>query len=399
MRILFVNNIPFNPVLGGIGRVTDILTKGLLVKGGYEIYYLCGKVEPQDNYQLNYDYPVPLYTLPESVFKDSEINQDFYKHLLEELEIDVVVNQRGLGSGFDKMMEIGNVKKVCVLHTKPNAKINHDLSRMLLFSNTPKEQIKKYIKVLLYPYFYIRIKYKAKQYLKSIYRELVRYSDAIVLLSDNDKKEFLSNGIDMGDKILCGIPNPNTFSNVNNKVSIESKENIVLYVGRLDPFDKNVMALIKVWEKLHQKHPMWKLVLVGDGADKNRIEEYVEEKSIRNVYLEGLRDNVADYYSKASFICLTSNFEGWGMALTEGMQYGCIPFTFNNYGAASDIIDDGINGCLIPAYDLDKYAFRLSEIMLDTDRRLKMSMAAIEKVENFSVENVADMWNKLFQRL
>lgn len=398
MRILFVNNIPFNPVLGGIGRVTDILTKGLIAKGEYEIYYLCGKVESQDKYQLNYNYPVPLYTLPESVFKDSETNQDFYKRLLEELEIDVVLNQRGLGSGFDKMMGIGNVKKVSVLHTKPNAKINHDLSRMLLFSKTPKEQIKKIIKLLLYPYFYLKTKYKAKQYLKNTYRELVRCSDAIVLLSDNDKKEFLSNGIDMGDKILCGIPNPNTFS-IDNKVSIEAKENIVLYVGRLDPFDKNVMALIKVWSKLYKKHPMWKLVLVGDGADKNRIEEYVREKRIKNVYLEGVKDNVAGYYSKASFICLTSNFEGWGMALTEGMQYGCIPFTFNNYGAASDIIDDGINGCLIPAYDLKKYAFRLSELMLDADRRLEMSMAAIEKVDKFSVENVADMWDKLFQRL
>ncbi|MBR5851396.1 MAG: glycosyltransferase [Bacteroidaceae bacterium] len=398
MRILFVNNIPFNPILGGIGRVTDILTKGLIAKGGYEVYYLCGKVELQNKYQLNYDYPVPLYTLPESVFKDSGINKEFYQHLLEKLEIDVVVNQRGLGSGFDKMMEIGNIKKVCVLHTKPNAKINHDLSRMLLFSKTFKEQIKKYIKVLLYPYFYSRTKYMAKQYLKKTYRELVRCSDAIILLSDNDKKEFLSNGINLGDKILCGIPNPNTFPAVNN-ISIEKKENIILYVGRLDPFDKNVIALIKIWERLYKMHPTWKLVLVGDGADRNRIEEYVNERCIKNVYLDGARDNVADYYSKASFICLTSNFEGWGMALTEGMQYGCIPFTFNNYGAASDIIDDGINGCLIPAYDLKKYVFRLSELMLDADRRIKMSKAAIEKVKKFSVENVVDKWDKLFQSI
>ena len=40
------------------------------------------------------------------------------------------------------------------------------------------------------------------------------------------------------------------------------------------------------------------------------------------------------------------------MTLTEGMSFGCIPFTFDNYGAASEIIDDGVNGCFIPSFDL-----------------------------------------------
>ena len=87
------------------------------------------------------------------------------------------------------------------------------------------------------------------------------------------------------------------------------------------------------------------------------------------------------------------------MALTEGAQYGCLPFTFDNYGAAFDIIDDDINGCLIPAYDIKKYASRLSELMLDNDRRLKMAKAASEKVKQFSVENVTDKWEELFKSL
>ena len=87
------------------------------------------------------------------------------------------------------------------------------------------------------------------------------------------------------------------------------------------------------------------------------------------------------------------------MVLTEGMQYGCIPFTFNNYGAAYEIIDDGINGCLIPAYNLKKYASRLSELMSDEERRYRMSMAAIEKVKIFSSEIIADKWDMLFRSL
>ena len=398
MKILFVNNIPFNPLLGGVERVTDTFARGLITKGGYSIYYLCGKVEPQDEYCLKYDFPARQYMLPEFGFFRSNKNKEFYRNLLEELNIDIVVNQRGLDSEFDKVLNIGDVKKISVLHTKPNAKINHDLSRMLLFSNEPKEQVKKYIKILLYPFFYLRAKYKAKRYLRTVYSNLVQYSDAIVLLSNNDKKEFLSNGINIGDKILCGISNPNTFP-VENNVSIKEKENVILYVGRLDPFDKNVIALIKIWEKLYQKYPLWKLVLVGDGADRKRIEEYIRKRDLKNVCLEGTQKNVVDYYKRASFICLTSFFEGWGMALTEGMAYGCIPFTFNNYGAASDIIDDGINGCLIPAYNLNIYANRLAELIQDKKKRTELANAAVDKVKSFNAENVVLEWCNLFERL
>lgn len=398
MRILFVSNMPFNPILGGVVRVTDTLTRALIAKGGYTIYYLCGKVEPQDEYCLKYDFPARQYMLPEFGFFSSDKNKEFYRNLLEELKIDIVVNQRGLDSEFDKVLNIGDVKKISVLHTKPNAKIIHDISRMLLFSNAPKEQIKKYIKVLLYPFFYLRAKYKAKRYLRTVYSNLVQHSDAIVLLSNNDKKEFLSNGIDIGDRILCGIPNPNTFP-VENNVSIKEKENVILYVGRLDPYDKNVMALIKVWERIYLEYPQWKLVLVGDGAERRRIEEYIRKNDLKNVCLEGAQKNVVDYYKKASFVCLTSLYEGWGMALTEGMAYACIPFTFDNYGAASDIIDDGKNGCLIPAYDLKEYASRLAELIQDEKKRTELANAAVDKVKSFNAENVVLEWCNLFERL
>ena len=98
-------------------------------------------------------------------------------------------------------------------------------------------------------------------------------------------------------------------------------------------------------------------------------------------------------------MCLTSNFEGWGMSLTEGMQYGCVPFTFGNYGAAYEIIDDGVNGCIIPAFDIKLYARRLSELMENKDKCMAMSKAAIEKVQLFSVEEIVDKWEEMLNSL
>jgi glycosyltransferase involved in cell wall biosynthesis len=89
MNILFCNDIPFNPVLGGIERVTDVLTKSLL-KRGYTIFYLCGHVQDLD--MLNYDFPVKQYTFPENIYIDSNINKAYYQEFIKKYHIDIVVN-------------------------------------------------------------------------------------------------------------------------------------------------------------------------------------------------------------------------------------------------------------------------------------------------------------------
>lgn len=399
MNLLFVNSIPFNPILGGIERVTDILTKGLQ-KQGYHISYLCGYIDNQHEFMLNYDFPAPIYMLPESGLFDSEVNLAFYQELLERLDINIVINQRGVGGEFNRLLNVGNAKKISVLHSRPDAVVDSHIGRILLFPQFPKEfkeQLKKWIKFILYPIFYCKVKFMVIKTLKKKYQYLALNSDAIVLLSDKDSDVLYSYGIKENNGIICGIPNPNTFPVIND-ISVEEKDRIILFVGRLDQFSKNVLCLIKVWRRLFVKFPDWKLVIVGDGPEKNRIINYIRIKNIKNVYLEGIQKDVQKYYRKAAFICLTSIYEGWGMALTEGMAHGCIPFTFNNYGAAFDVVDDGINGCLIKAFDIKEYSIRLEELMSNDIKRIKMGKAALKKVEKFSVENVVKKWEDLFSR-
>ena len=110
--------------------------------------------------------------------------------------------------------------------------------------------------------------------------------------------------------------------------------------------------------------------MVGEGPDQEKLKRYVEERNIENVYFEGRQQNVLSYYQKASFICLTSNTEGFGMTLIEGMSQGCIPFSFNNFAAANDIIIDGENGCLIKPFNIKEYANKLKNLMNDSEKRI-----------------------------
>lgn len=394
MNILFVNNIPFNPCLGGIERVTDILSKEL-IKNGYHIYYLCGYIDDKLRSMLDYEFPCPIYILPEPGLYKSTQNLLFYKSLITKLNIDIVINQRGLNSIQNEIL-IPEVKTVSVLHSIPNCYMNYILQNILSHPKSLKGYLKYILKIITYPYIYRIRKNEQLSKLSKQYTYITKESDAVVLLSNKYKADFLSH-IQIPSRIIKGIPNPNSFPSQN--IDYALKEKNILYVGRLDNIEKNPIRLLKIWKHLYKKHKDWKLVIVGDGEAKPNMIEFISRNNLKNIKFEGLQNNLEDYYKKASFICITSNFEGWAMSLTEGMIFGCIPFTFNCYGAASDIIDDNVNGCLIKPFNLKDYAKRLSELMSDEKKRYNMALNAKKKVEIFDVSNVIKEWLSLFSIL
>lgn len=396
MNILFINDLPFNPIAGGIERVTDILAKELKSRG-YVIYYLCGKLRPEQLFLLDYEYPALLFQFEYDGMFENQENVMFYKSLQKSLGIDIVVNQRGLGGKFNSLLPHTHAKLISVIHSVPDAEVILWLSQIVEITAPPLLIIKKIFKTVCRPLVTFYWRKKALENTKIKYRELDNYSDKIVTLSDKYIRR-LEELVEVPHKSdIISIPNPNTF-NVQ-EISFDRKERIILYVGRLVKSEKAPLRLLKIWKCLYKKHKYWKLLIIGEGEEEIVMRRYVEKYGLHNVYFEGRQSEVQEYYKKAAIVCLTSNFEGWGMVLTEGMQYGCIPVTFNNYGAAFDIIDDGLNGCLIPAFDLKHYAASLSRLMSDDALRNKMSKSAITKVNMFSVSNVVDKWEDLFKSL
>lgn len=389
MNILFVSNLPFNPRCGGIERVTDLLAKDLMLRFNHRVYYLICEQCCADLYQ--YDFPAPVFNLPST--NDAKLNKDYLAHIIKEHQIDVIINQRGQSSFICDVVNGCGIKMISVIHSQPSAFLKLEILRILSFDSG---YIKFIIKLVLYPILYIKIYYRMSKYLSNQYVRLINESSSVVLLSDKYKQEYIK----LAKKTssfhkLKGIPNPNTFNEI--ECASTHKENIILYVGRLSKREKNPLRLLRVWKKLYRKYTDWKLVFVGDGDALYGMQRYVTRLGLQRVDFEGSQSDVMSYYKQATFICLTSNFEGWGMSLTEGMQCGCIPFTFNNYAAASDIIDDGINGCLIRPYNLNDYKKRLEELIINKNLRDRMSLAAREKVKCFNIENVSMLWDSLIK--
>lgn len=169
-------------------------------------------------------------------------------------------------------------------------------------------------------------------------------------------------------------------------------------MGRLDFVQKQVYRVIDTWNCLEERFPDWRLTIVGDGEDREKLENQVKYLGLKRVSFEGFQKPI-DYYKRASILLLTSDFEGFPLVLAECMSFGVIPAVYNSYSAVGDIIDNGKDGIVIHyhknGYQADEAADMVIQIMEDDAKREQMALAAVEKSKEYSVERIYEEWKKV----
>lgn len=383
MNIVFAYPTGLNPQKGGVERITDIIAK-ILLKRGYTIFYLNWKRE-----QDNYEYPVPVIDLPSSNLEDPN-NLEVYNRFLKENRIDVIINQHGLyeGTYFLSQVKVQNVKIISVLHSDPFGYYNHLFADLMtLRDSSIKEKVKRVARFFLYR----KVKKIIHRSLVNHYTFIQEHPQYVCLLSES-YKERLEEYCDLPDNYFISIPNPNTYENIE---IIPHKEPILLFVGRLDNRSKKLFTLIDIWYRLCKLYPQWKLIIVGDGPDKDVLIN--KAKDISNIEFKGYQDP-REYYEKASIFCMTSIFEGFPMCLTEAMQFGCVPIAFDSFSAVYDIIKPGETGELVKSFDKKEYVGKLNHLIDDETYRKKLSKNAFQYVKRYDIANILPKWIELIEK-
>jgi glycosyltransferase involved in cell wall biosynthesis len=184
------------------------------------------------------------------------------------------------------------------------------------------------------------------------------------------------------------IPNPVRSFNI----SGINREKIILSVGRLIA-SKKTDILLEIFSKLNC--PDWQLWIVGDGPQRNMLEEISRQLKITDrVTFWGSQKDLGKFYSKASIFAFTSVSEGFPNVLLEAMSAGLGCISFNCVAGPSDIIEDGVNGFLIPELDTDKYQLKLQQMMQDTQLLQQVSAAAINRTGLFHIDNIGEQYFK-----
>ncbi|MCR5848944.1 MAG: glycosyltransferase family 4 protein [Lachnospiraceae bacterium] len=293
--------------------------------------------------------------------------------------------------GFSKRI-IGNIRKLkdIVVKEKPDYWVDVDIILGLYTVFVKNRQ--KGMKWISWEHFNYYTKFPYYAGLRKFTRRMVcKKSDYLVVLSKEDEGYYRSNEKIKGE--LLSIPNPSPYEA---KESTKEREKTVLAAGRLTAI-KGFDMLLEAWSKIENEFPDWKLVIAGEGEEREKLEGMIASMKIKRAELPGFIENMPDMYEKASVFVLSSRNEGFVMVLLEAMSFGLPCVGFGCKAGVKELIIDGKNGFVAEPEDCDDMAEKLRKVMSDEELRKKMCRYSTEHVRSFDIDCILDLWeNQIF---
>ncbi|MGM0929056.1 MAG: glycosyltransferase [Actinomycetota bacterium] len=162
---------------------------------------------------------------------------------------------------------------------------------------------------------------------------------------------------------------------------------------------KNVAHAVEVMALVHQELPQVVLDVYGTGSLQEEVQAKISELALTDVVrLHGHTPNAAQQFETAGFSLLTSRNEGQPLALMESLGRGCPPVSYDIRYGPSDVIEDSVNGFLVPAQDIAAAAERVIKLCTDPELARAMGQAAWESSEQFSDPAVVGQWADVLEQ-
>jgi glycosyltransferase involved in cell wall biosynthesis len=180
----------------------------------------------------------------------------------------------------------------------------------------------------------------------------------------------------------------------------------ILCVARLSDPRKKVTLLLNAYAKLPTTlRDSVRLVLAGSSGPPDDFWARADALCLRHrvSYVSRPKlDELVNLYRRATVFALSSDEEGLGVVVLESMACG-VPVVATRCGGPDGIIDDGVDGYLVPLDDATAMANRLERLLIDRQANLAMGELARRKIEARYEETVAgavfvDMWDRLLHK-
>ena len=238
------------------------------------------------------------------------------------------------------------------------------------------------------------MEYEGK-WMQLIAKTVFRFADGVVLQTDR-ARAFFPKAVRKKSVILSNPLNPQFID----YETAKERENLIVAAGRLDA-NKNHAMLIHAFAKIADEYPAVKLVIYGEGELRTQLESLVAEKGLSDrITLPGTVEDIAAHIGKARIFTLTSNTEGMPNSVMEAMALG-VPVIATDCpcGGPAALIENGVNGLLVPVGDAFALADAFRRIFEDREFELKLRENSCAITQKLAPDKVNRAWEDYLNNL
>ena len=314
-----------------------------------------------------------------------------YPAAIREHKIDIIVQNSKLEKNIDDIRATG-VKVVYAEHGEPF----HE--RFAIIDRRKGGRRRVLVKRIFWELFLKRLYTKRGKAMRlAIKRTTKAYSkaDAFMCLCEPYRQTLLKTIPGASAEKIFAIENPVT--PVDHPTL--KKERSILYCGRLSDYDKKPERIIRIWALAQGLLPEYRLDIVGEGFERQRMEELARKLGLERYTFHGHHTDVETFYRKADVLCLVSETEGWGLCLTEAQAHGTIPISFDTSAGVRLVLSDGA-GFTVPQGNIEAFASVLVNVCrLPEKAKKEIRLRCIQKIEEAAQAPTLQKWEKMFRTL
>lgn len=238
--------------------------------------------------------------------------------------------------------------------------------------------------------------YLADWFTKLISKIIIKNADSVIALTNDMKQKIQA----VYSRDIFVIPNGIDLEKYSRIPKNSKKVNgiTILFVGRLHPV-KGVQYLIEAMAIIHQEMPGVKLIIVGEGIEREKLEGLTKQLDLKGcIQFVGRvpQEKIPLFMQQADIFVLPSLAEGFPNVLLEAMACG-LPIVATRVGGIPEIIEDGRNGFLVNPKKPDEIADKLLFISRNKSITWKISKNNKEKVKKYNWNNIVSNLEEIYR--
>lgn len=234
---------------------------------------------------------------------------------------------------------------------------------------------------------------------KKFLRENLNKCDKVVCICEDMKNGVIKEIPELKEKLEV-IYNPFDIEKIKIKSSDYSEikdneknlleDNYIIMVSRLDNVQKDFDTIIKAFKIVKQKRKDIKLYLLGDGPDKEKIENMIKNEDLQEyIKLLGVKRNPYSWIKGSKLLVHSSRYEGFGLVLVEALILGKVVISSNCKVGPREILDNGKYGSLVEVGDYNSMAQEILELLQENSIKRERYLTNInESIERFDKKNI-----------